>query len=183
MNTLRLEERPDVEARCPYCLDALAAPTRTCAHCGTTLHAACRTDLARCPTQGCAAAVVGAPPPPPPSRRRATARTPVLEPAFDRNLDELARRIGANRPARGEPSVLGRVRPYLFGLALSLPGVMVAVYAALSLRAYFIAQGVPPKLSGTFAYGVVLVVLLVVAELLSRLWPGLFRANVHPQEL
>ncbi len=50
---LRLHERGDVEARCAYCHDALAAPQRACERCRTRLHDDCWAELPRCPTLGC----------------------------------------------------------------------------------------------------------------------------------
>jgi hypothetical protein len=176
MDRLRLEARPDADARCPYCLDTLAQPTRACAHCATVLHAACRADLGRCPTTGCAAAVAR-PSPTPPSRRAAP--TPVHAPALDRSLDELARRI-ATRPVRASAGSggLAEARKVLFALVLSLPLVMVVVKLVLGAHAYFVAQGLSVKLAGTATYVLVLVVLMPLGELIRRLWPRADRPDL-----
>lgn len=52
---LRVGEAREERRRCPLCHDALppAAPTRTCAACGTAYHEACLGELGGCASEGC----------------------------------------------------------------------------------------------------------------------------------
>lgn len=52
-------ERPALRRRegtpaCPYCREPLHEAGRACSDCGVALHTACRAELGRCPTAGCA---------------------------------------------------------------------------------------------------------------------------------
>lgn len=61
---IEVSARGDERPRCVYCRDDVQpAELDECPGCRTTLHLACRAELARCPTTGCAdARVVVAPP-------------------------------------------------------------------------------------------------------------------------
>jgi hypothetical protein len=51
---LKLSERADSSATCVFCREALDDAPFTCPGCDVGLHAACRDELPKCPTLGCA---------------------------------------------------------------------------------------------------------------------------------
>ncbi len=95
---MRLRERDDARARCPYCHDLLAAEGErvACRACGTTHHQACLEELGRCPVAGCAAPVPGA------AARPATSESEGE--AIRRRVRERARAFAKrSRPRAPEP--------------------------------------------------------------------------------
>lgn len=63
--SVKVGERHDARARCPYCRDAVADGTdrAACVRCGCALHVECAEALLRCPTLGCGGALAHAPSP------------------------------------------------------------------------------------------------------------------------
>jgi hypothetical protein len=180
----------DGAARCVYCHASVAgeAERATCPGCGATYHAACRRELGRCGTPGCAHALVEAPSPARPEPPAATRS--AAPPTTEAPREPLSVYLGGGAVLVGGTGVLLTLVLYMTLvrhptdaglLRAALGGVTAgAVLGAAGGALLRFLGGVrrPPAPHAELQWGVVGFLWLVVAGLAGALLPGLAAACV-----